>query len=48
MPDEAHEIVVHASDRAAQRSPRRLADPADLADAEVLDWQTLAPEMVGS
>jgi ABC-type lipoprotein release transport system permease subunit len=47
MPDEAHEIVVHA------RDPARLKETADavrrapgLEGAEVLDWQALAPEMV--
>ena len=47
MPDEAHEIVVHAaSPRARRRWRRRLAALPPLAGAEVLDWQTLAPEMV--
>jgi ABC-type lipoprotein release transport system permease subunit len=47
MPDEAHEIVIHARrpDTAAALS-RRIAGENGLAGAEVLDWQTLAPEMV--
>ena len=47
MPGEAHEIVVHA------RDPARLAETvaairgvAGLRGAEILDWQTLAPEML--
>jgi ABC-type lipoprotein release transport system permease subunit len=47
MRDEAHEIVVYSDD------PERAGDLAaglrslpDLAEAEVLDWKTLAPEMV--
>ena len=47
MPDEAHEIVIHAR-RPEQASAlaRRLAGSRGLAGAEVLDWQALAPEMV--
>jgi ABC-type lipoprotein release transport system permease subunit len=47
MPDEAHEIVIHAqhSDGAAALAGR-LAGTGTLSNAEVLDWQTLAPEMV--
>jgi ABC-type lipoprotein release transport system permease subunit len=47
MPDEAHEIVIHAR-RAEMASAlsRRVAVANGFAGAEVLDWQTLAPEMV--
>jgi ABC-type lipoprotein release transport system permease subunit len=47
MPDEAHEIVIHAR-RPEQASSlaQRLAAGSGFAGAEVLDWQTLAPEMV--
>ncbi len=47
MPDEAHEIVVRGRDpdRAAALAARLAASP-ELRDAEVLDWRTLAPEMV--
>ncbi len=47
MPDEAHEIIIHARrpDAAAALS-RRLAGASGFAGAEVLDWQALAPEMV--
>lgn len=47
MPDEAHEIVIHA--RRPEEAPelaRRISAMRPFADAEVLDWQTLAPEMV--
>lgn len=47
MPDEAHEIVIHA--RRPEMAPalaRRLAGSRAVAGAEVLDWQSLAPEMV--
>lgn len=47
MPDEAHEIVIHA--RRPEMAPalsRRLAGASGFAGVEVLDWQTLAPEMV--
>lgn len=48
MPDAAHEIVVHARD---ERDPaslaRRLAALPALAGTEVLDWKTLAPQLVG-
>lgn len=45
MPDEAHEIVIHARrPEMASALSRRLT--ASLPKAEVLDWQTLAPEMV--
>jgi ABC-type lipoprotein release transport system permease subunit len=47
MPDEAHELVIHARRSAA--SPElavRLAAMPLLTGAEVLDWQRLAPEMV--
>jgi ABC-type lipoprotein release transport system permease subunit len=48
MPDEAHEIVVHARhpDHARPLADRLRGMPA-LGGAEVLDWQTLAPEMRG-
>ncbi len=47
MPDEAHELVVHARDatRVSALASRLAVTPA-LARAEVLDWRTLAPEMV--
>ena len=47
MPDEAHEIVIHARrpEMAAALS-RRLAGARAFAGTEVLDWQALAPEMV--
>jgi putative ABC transport system permease protein len=47
MPDEAHEIVIHARrPEMASALSRRLAGASGFADVEVLDWQTLAPEMV--
>ncbi len=47
MPDEAHEIVIHARrPELSAALARRLAAAETFADAEVLDWQTLAPEMV--
>jgi ABC-type lipoprotein release transport system permease subunit len=47
MPDEAHEIVVHARDPAGTAAlARQLAAAADLRGTEVLDWKALAPEMV--
>ena len=47
MPDEAHEIVIHARrPEDAQALARRLSASGAFAEAEVLDWQTLAPEMV--
>lgn len=47
MPGEVHEIVIHARrpDDAAALA-RRLSAAGAFADVEVLDWQTLAPEMV--
>jgi ABC-type lipoprotein release transport system permease subunit len=47
MEDEAHEIVVYATDP-SQASPlaRSLAALPELAGTEVLDWKALAPEMV--
>jgi ABC-type lipoprotein release transport system permease subunit len=47
MPDEAHEIVVHARDstRAGALASRLAGLPA-MRDVEVLDWRSLAPEMV--
>ena len=47
MPNEAHEIVVHAQrPETASALSRRLAGAKGFAGAEVLDWQTLAPDMV--
>jgi ABC-type lipoprotein release transport system permease subunit len=47
MSDEAHEIVIHARrPEMASALARRLAGATGLSGAEVLDWQTLAPEMV--
>jgi ABC-type lipoprotein release transport system permease subunit len=47
MPDEVHEIVVHAREASrAKALAARLAAGAPLAGAEVLDWQALAPEML--
>jgi ABC-type lipoprotein release transport system permease subunit len=47
MPDEAHEIVIHARrPEMASALSRRVAGASVFAGAEVLDWQTLAPEMV--
>ncbi|MBE3072072.1 MAG: ABC transporter permease [Acidobacteria bacterium] len=47
MPDEAHEIVIHARDAArAKNLVAAVAGRAAFSDAEVLDWQTLAPEML--
>jgi ABC-type lipoprotein release transport system permease subunit len=47
MPGEAHEIVVHSVRAADARTlASRLASAPSLAGAEVLDWETLGPEMV--
>ena len=47
MPDEAHEIVIHARrPEAAADLARRVSASASFAGAEVLDWRALAPEMV--
>jgi ABC-type lipoprotein release transport system permease subunit len=47
MPDEAHEIVVHARDPETVRAlAERLGRLPELAGTEVLDWQALAPEML--
>jgi putative ABC transport system permease protein len=47
MPDEAHEIVIHARrPEMASALSRRLAGASGFAGVEVLDWQALAPEMV--
>jgi ABC-type lipoprotein release transport system permease subunit len=47
MPDEAHEVVVHARDpENAKPLASRLASLPALAGAEALDWQTIAPEML--
>jgi ABC-type lipoprotein release transport system permease subunit len=47
MPDEAHEIVIHARrPEMASALSRRLTGASGFGGAEVLDWQTLAPEMV--
>jgi putative ABC transport system permease protein len=47
MPDEAHEIVIHAQHpEMASTLARRIASATVFAGTEVLDWQTLAPEML--
>lgn len=47
MPDEAHEIVVHARDLSASAGlASRLAAQPALHGAEVLDWRALAPAML--
>jgi ABC-type lipoprotein release transport system permease subunit len=47
MPDEAHEIVVHARDPARlQETVAAIRSVPGLQGAEVLDWQALAPEML--
>ena len=47
MPDEAHEIVIHARHpEMASALSRRIAGATVFAGTEVLDWQALAPEMV--
>ena len=47
MPDEAHEIVIHARHpEMASALSRRIGSAAAFGGAEVLDWRTLAPEMV--
>lgn len=47
MPDEAHEIVIHARHpEMASALSRRIAGTTAFAGTEVLDWRTLAPEMV--
>ena len=47
MPDEAHEIVIHARrPEASAALARRLSANPTFSEAEVLDWQGLAPEMV--
>lgn len=47
MPDEAHEIVLHARDaERADALARRLAGLPELEGCEVLDWKALAPEML--
>lgn len=47
MTDEAHEIVVYArAPEAVTALTQRLAATPELRDAEVLDWRTLAPELV--
>jgi ABC-type lipoprotein release transport system permease subunit len=47
MQDEAHEIVVYASDpEQAPAMARALGALPDLAGTEVLDWKALAPELV--
>ena len=47
MPGEAHEIVIHARHpEMAAALARRIAGAPAFAGTEVLDWQTLAPEMV--
>lgn len=47
MPDEAHELVIHSVRPGnARQLAAGVAGMPVLAGAEVLDWQTLAPEMV--
>jgi ABC-type lipoprotein release transport system permease subunit len=47
MPDEAHEIIVHARHPdMAERLAQQIARRERFAGTEVLDWRTLAPEMV--
>jgi ABC-type lipoprotein release transport system permease subunit len=47
MPDEAHEIIIYARrPEMASALSARLAGENRFAGAEVLDWQTVAPEMV--
>jgi ABC-type lipoprotein release transport system permease subunit len=47
MTDEAHEIVVYSTDpQQAGRLAASLAKLPELSGAEVLDWKTVAPEMV--
>ncbi len=47
MPDEAHEVMVYARDPArAKPLASRLQALPSLAGTEVLDWQTIAPEML--
>jgi len=47
MPDEAHEILVHARNPTRVDDLRaRVAALPGLVDAEVLDWRTLAPDLV--
>ena len=47
MPDEAHEIVIHAQrPEMASALSRRIAGATAFTGTEVLDWRTLAPEMV--
>lgn len=47
MPDEAHELVIHARDPArAAGLAARLNGSASIHGGEALDWQTLAPSMV--
>lgn len=47
MPDEAHEIVVHVRDPQAVRSAAAsIAEMTPFMGEEVLDWETLAPDLV--
>jgi ABC-type lipoprotein release transport system permease subunit len=47
MPDEAHEVVVHGRDPERLDSLRaRVGALPELAGSEVLDWPSLAPELV--
>jgi ABC-type lipoprotein release transport system permease subunit len=47
MPNEAHEIVIHSRrPEMASALSHRIAGAPGFAGAEVLDWRTLAPEMV--
>ena len=47
MPDEAHELVIHGKEGTAARAlAAEIAALPELAGAEVLDWERIAPEMV--
>jgi ABC-type lipoprotein release transport system permease subunit len=47
MPDEAHEIVVHVRDPEGVKAlTERIAHSPSFAGMEVLDWQSIAPEML--
>ena len=47
MPDEAHELVIHGKEGTEARAlAAEIAALPELAGAEVLDWERIAPEMV--
>ena len=47
MPGEVHELVVHAKNpKEVKALAARIAARPELAGTEVLDWQTIAPEML--